>query len=235
MNPADPNVQRVELVAAALGDLRDKLVLVGGCAASLLIDTPTAPAPRVTYNVDLIAQATALRDYHALEMQLDQRGFTRDISPDAPICRWQLGAVKVDLMPTDERVLGFANRWYPLAAATARRVLLPSGTPIHLIAAPAFLATKFEAFLTRDGSDLLVSHDFEDIVNVVEGCATIEDDMAGAPEEVRAYLSARFADVIATPDFENILPGLLAYDDLHEQRLQAIRRRFRTFASAQLI
>lgn len=234
MNLRDPNVQRVQLVAAALGELCERLVLVGGCAASLLIDTPTAPAPRVTYDVDLIAHATALRDYHALGKQIGQRGFTRDLSPDAPICRWQLGAVKVDLMPTDERVLGFSNRWYPLAAATARRVLLPSGTPINLIAAPAFLATKFEAFLTRGGSDLLVSHDFEDIVNVVEGCATIEDDMAGAQGEVRSYLSARFSDVITAPDFENILPGLLAYDDLHELRLQKTRRRIRAFAGDSL-
>jgi hypothetical protein len=36
--PGDPNVQLVELVAAALGDLREELVLVGGCAASLLIE-----------------------------------------------------------------------------------------------------------------------------------------------------------------------------------------------------
>ena len=50
MNAADPNVQRVELVAAALGDLCAELVLVGGCAASLLIDAPTAPPPRVTYD-----------------------------------------------------------------------------------------------------------------------------------------------------------------------------------------
>jgi hypothetical protein len=39
----DPNVQSVESVAAALGDLREELVLVGGCAASLLIDAPAAP------------------------------------------------------------------------------------------------------------------------------------------------------------------------------------------------
>jgi predicted nucleotidyltransferase len=234
VNPADPNVQRVELVAAALGELREQLVLVGGCAASLLIDAPTAPAPRVTFDVDLIAQATALRDYHALERQFSQCGFTRDLSPDAPICRWNLGTVKVDLMPTDERVLGFANRWYPLAAATARRLILPSGTAIHLITAPAFLATKFEAFLTRGRGDLLVSHDFEDIINVVEGCAAIEDEIAGAAEDVRAYLSARFSSVVAMSDFENALPGLLAYDDLHEQRVQTVRRRVRTFATALL-
>jgi predicted nucleotidyltransferase len=235
VNPTDPNVQRVELVAAALGELRDKLVLVGGCAASLLIDTPTAPVPRVTFDVDLIAQAAALRDYHALERQFSQLGFARDLSPDAPICRWKIGSVKVDLMPTDESVLGFANRWYPLAAATARRLLLPSGTQINLISAPAFLATKFEAFLTRGGGDLLGSHDFEDIINVVEGCGTIESDMSCADAGVRTYLAARFADVMAAPDFENVLPGLMAYDALHEQRVQTIRRRVRTFATAPVI
>lgn len=48
MNPADLNVQRVELVAAALGKLREKLMLVGGLAANLLVDAPTATVPPVT-------------------------------------------------------------------------------------------------------------------------------------------------------------------------------------------
>lgn len=36
MNPLDPNVQSVEAVAQALGDLCDEVVLVGGCAADLV-------------------------------------------------------------------------------------------------------------------------------------------------------------------------------------------------------
>jgi hypothetical protein len=86
----DPNVQSVEFVAHALGDLCDELILVGGCAASLLIDAPTAPPPRVTYDVDPLAVVTALRSYHALEEKFAQRGFKRDMSPDAPICRWRI-------------------------------------------------------------------------------------------------------------------------------------------------
>ncbi len=93
MIAGDPNVQSVERVAAALGDLCDELVLVGGCAASLLIDTPTAPPPRVTYDVDLIAVVAALRNYHVLEEQFAERGFKRDVSADAPICRWRIGAI----------------------------------------------------------------------------------------------------------------------------------------------
>jgi hypothetical protein len=38
MNVHDPNLERVELVATALGPLRDELVFVGGCAAGLLPD-----------------------------------------------------------------------------------------------------------------------------------------------------------------------------------------------------
>ena len=63
MNPGDPNVARVEVVAAALGDLCEELVFVGGCAASLLIDTPSAPPIRVTYDVDVIAEVAALSGY----------------------------------------------------------------------------------------------------------------------------------------------------------------------------
>lgn len=69
---------------------------------SLLIDSATASPPRVTYDVDLIAEVAALRDYHVLEKALAQRGFARDLSPDAPICRWTVGAVKVALRDTEQ-------------------------------------------------------------------------------------------------------------------------------------
>lgn len=230
MNPADPNIQRVELVANALGDLRAELVLVGGCAASLLIDAPTAPPPRVTYDVDLIAEVTALHNYHALEEQFTLRGFKRDMSPDAPICRWRLGEVAVDLMPTDDAVLGFSNRWYPLAAASATRLVLPSGNEINLISAPAFLATKFEAFGTRGGGDPLMSHDLEDIINVIEGRLAIEAEIAASEPILHAYLVAQFADLAALPDFRNVLPGLVIYDDLHSQRVDAIMTKILSIA-----
>jgi hypothetical protein len=128
VNPEDSNVQRVELVAAALGELRDQLVLVGGCAVSLLIDSPTAPPPRVTYDVDLIAEVGGLRGYHALEKEFARRGFTRDMSPAAPICRWAWGSVKVDLMSTSEAVLGFSNTWYAEAAVCGSCAL---SDPLH--------------------------------------------------------------------------------------------------------
>ena len=81
MNPADPNIGSVEIVAAALGELCEELVLVGGCAVSLLIDAASAPPARVTYDVDLIAVVTALSDYHRLERRVEERGFGESLRP----------------------------------------------------------------------------------------------------------------------------------------------------------
>lgn len=231
MNPADPNVQRVEVVAGALGDLCAELILVGGCAASLLIDAPTAPAPRVTYDVDLLVELAALRDYHAMEKQFELRGFQRDMAADAPICRWRLGAVQVDLMPSDEAVLGFSNRWYPFAALSAQQLALPSGREIRLISAPAFLATKFEAFWSRGKGDLLSSHDLEDIINVLEGRLSIELEVQASAPDARAYLAEQFIRLLILPNFRSVLPGLLVYDDLHPQRVAALMQKIRRMAA----
>lgn len=231
MTSRDPNVQLLELVARELGDLCDELVFVGGCAAGLLCTSPSAAPPRVTYDVDVVAEVTTLAGYHALEKRIAARGFKRDVSPDAPVCRWRLGNVLVDLMPSEKRVLGFANRWYPLAVTTAEPVILPNGQQIRLIAAPVFLATKFEAFADRGGGDMMSSHDFEDIINVLAGRPSIEDEVRAALPDLRAYLGARFRDVAAHADFGNILPGLIALDALYADRLETVRQRIATIAA----
>lgn len=133
-------------------------------------------------------------------------------------------------MPTGEHVLGFSNRWYPIAIATALPLMLPSGTRIRLIAAPAFLATKFEAFATRGNNDIMTSHDFEDIINVLDGRPGIEAEIAASDKELARYLAARFREVLQHPDFENTLPGLVAYDDLYDQRIESVRQRITAIA-----
>lgn len=224
-------MQAVEAVANALGDMCDELVLVGGCAAGLLYTSPTAPPPRVTYDVDVVAEVAALSEYYALEKKLSARGFKRDVSADAPVCRWRLGELCVDLMPSDERVLGFSNRWYPLAVAGASRVVLPGGRPVRLIPAPVFLASKFEAFATRGRGDLLSSHDFEDIINVIDGRPGIDVEVKASAPELKAFLGARFAALASHPDFGNTLPGLVVYDELYEDRVRRVRDRIIAMAA----
>jgi predicted nucleotidyltransferase len=226
----DPNLTKIELIASALGPLRDQLVFVGGCAVGLLItDTAAAPA-RVTFDVDLLANVSALAAYHGIEKEFVRLGFTRDSTSDAPICRWRYRGLEVDLMPTDSKVLGFANRWYPLAVETARDVRLPSGAMIKLIAAPAFLATKFEAYSDRGEADMLVSHDLEDIINVVDGRPGLLDEVGNAPAALRAYLVGRFAELLMTSDFLDLLPALIFPDESLAERTQVVTQRVRLLA-----
>ena len=71
MNPNDPNVVMMELVAERLGDgLREELVFVGGAVTGLLITDPAQPAIRPTEDVDLIVEATVRADYAHVEKTL---------------------------------------------------------------------------------------------------------------------------------------------------------------------
>lgn len=232
MNPHDPNVAKVELIAQALGGLREQVVFVGGCAVGLLLTDPAAAPPRVTYDVDLVAEVAALRGYHRLEREFSRLGFERDMAADAPICRWRYQRLEVDLMPTDPAVLGFANRWYPLAVAGAERVRLPSGTAIRLIGAAAFMATKFEAFADRGRNDLLGSHDAEDIINLVDGRPELVADAASAPPELRRYLAERCAALLARPDVADTLAGMIVPDEALAERLQTVLQRLTLLARA---
>ena len=227
MSARYPNVAKVELIAQALGPLCNQLVFVGGCAVDLLLTDPAAAAPRVTYDVDLLVEVAALPGYHAMEKELSRLGFKRDVSQDAPICRWLFRDLQVDLMPTDVRILGFANRWYPLVAATAQEVRLPSGSSIRLITAPAFIATKFEAFADRGRADLLGSHDLEDIVNVLEGRPESEVEIAASPPALRNYLGTQCAALLAMPNFMDVLPGMIFPDELLAARVENVARRLR--------
>ncbi|HET7793853.1 MAG TPA: hypothetical protein VFL64_10770 [Rhizobacter sp.] len=225
MKAADPNLAKVELVAAALGPLTEQLVFVGGCAAGLLITDAAAAPVRVTYDVDLTAEVAALSDYHRLESQLAARGFQRDMSKEAPICRWRLERLEVDLMPTDPRILGFANRWYPLVVRTATPTSLPSGRVIRVITAPAFIATKFEAFADRGRGDVLGSHDLEDIFNVLDGRPQLLAEVEQVEPELRGYLAERFRALLETPHFLDYLPGLIAPDESLGERVAELTQR----------
>lgn len=228
--PDDPNRVILSRVARALGDLRESLVFVGGCATGLLVTAIRAQAIRPTDDVDMVAQAATAREYHEVEALLEARGFAHDMSADAPICRWRYQGIAVDLMPSEEGVLGFANRWYPLALESAQWVTLDDDFAIRLIAAPVFIATKFEAFQGRGNSDFLMSHDLEDIITVVDGRVSLQEEARQAPAELRKYLASNFQDLLASADFLDALAGHLPGDSASQARLPGLEAKIRGFA-----
>jgi predicted nucleotidyltransferase len=221
------NLAILTTVATALGPLRESLVFVGGCATGLLVTNVRAQPIRMTDDVDLVAHVVSHQGFHALEKQFEALGFRHDISADAPICRWKLRDITVDLMPTDEGILGFHNRWYPLAVESALAVTLPDGLGIKLIAAPVFLGTKLEAFKGRGNGDYMASHDLEDIVTVIDGRQSLLDEVANSPAELREYLAAEFKQLVENRDFMDALPGQLPTDLGSQARVPGLIKKLR--------
>lgn len=228
--PDEANLAIATVVALALGDLRESLVFVGGCATGLLVTSVRAQPIRMTDDVDLVAHVTSRHDYHELEKRFIALGFAHDVSADAPICRWKCKGVTVDLMPTLPDILGFHNRWYAMAVETAETVVLSEGLAIRLITAPLFLATKLEAFKGRGQGDFLTSHDLEDIVTVVDGRDTLLQEVQACPDEVKEYLGAEFAALMSNDHFFTALPGHLPGDPGSQQRLGSLIAKLRKLA-----
>ena len=234
MSVRDPgheaNVALLREVVVKLGALADSLVFVGGCATGLLVTAVRAQAVRATVDVDTVARIETIGDYHAIERRLEQQGFARDHSPDAPICRWVAGRLHLDVMPSNPRVLGFSNRWYPLAIETAQPYALPDACSIRLVTAPIFVATKLEAFRDRGRGDFVASHDLEDIVTVIDGRAELIGEVASAPDALRTYLRDVLGPLVTNDRFLIALAGHLPGDGASQGRLPLVIERFRKLA-----
>ena len=230
MKPGDPNLEMLEVMAHKLSHLTERLVFVGGSTTGLFITDPLLPPVRATRDVDVITEASSQLDYHQQEEALRQLGFAPDMRPDAPICRWTIGDLILDLMPADETILGFANRWYPDALASATNCRLPSGQLIRTLTPALFLATKFEAFHGRGQGDYWASHDMEDIVCVIDGRAEIVAEVAACPTSLRDYLQAEFATLQADPMFAEAVSGFLPGDAISQTRAPRILQRITALA-----
>jgi len=203
---SDPNQERLEAVAEALGPLLDELCLVGGCAAGLLITDPGASPVRPTEDVDLIVGALRYASYHKFCERIGQRGFSQPSADGAPICRWVRDDLIIDIMPLDESVLGFSNQWYKRAFETRRAISFARGSTIHVVDAPHFLATKLAAFEGRGEGDFVASPDLEDFVRVVDGRPESVAEVNASSEELRNHLALGVRALLEDRFFVEALP-----------------------------
>lgn len=229
MNENDPNVRLVEGLLHHLGELKDQFVFVGGCATGLLITDRARPPVRTTTDIDLVTKVVTRSDYYILAEKLRNLGFTEDMKSEV-ICRWRIEEYEIDVMPDDEEILGFTNRWYRKAIETATQCILPSGATISLISPPLFLATKLEAFHDRGNDDYGVSHDMEDIITIVDGRPEIVEEIASIDGDVREYLRDEFDSLLAELEFTNTIHWHLSGDAFNQDRVTIIIERLRNIA-----
>ncbi len=167
------NLERLQDIAEGMDDLNERVVYVGGSVAQLYVNDEAAEEARPTRDVDCVVGLMSYKEYEEFNAFLRKKKFAEDRSEGAPICRWLYKGGEIDIMPTDEKYLGFTNKWYQPGIEHKEGYTLPNGRTIYIMPVLFFLATKIEAINSRGGEDLRTSHDFEDVIYVLNYCSDI--------------------------------------------------------------
>jgi len=224
------NLELLKKVASRLRPLLSEVVFVGGCTTGLFITDEAAAEVRPTFDVDVIAEITSYADYATFSERLRALSFREDTSKGAPLCRWVIDEMKLDVMPIDEKILGFTNRWYRVAMDAAQETELEPALRIRLITPPHFIATKLEAFRSRGRGDYTNSHDLEDLLTVIDGREGIVEEIAAAPE-VQPYIAEQFLTFLRTRAFLDALPGYLLPDSTSQARFPILLDRIKQISA----
>lgn len=226
-----PNLAPLRSVADRLDRLGLDYAFVGGAIVNLLLDRPEFSPARPTDDLDVIVETITSHRYADVEARLRGLGFSHDMRPGAPRCRWVLGELTVDIMPAEGSFLGLNTVWFAeaLASATERTF---GHTRIRLISPVAFLALKYAAFVDRGNKDYRASHDLEDFVTVVDGRENIADEVRTAPASLRTHVKEAVRLLLAASSFHESLPGHLPSDAASQRRLGLLRRKLELIAEA---
>ena len=224
-----PNLGALRAVADRLDGLGLSYAFVGGSIVNLLIDNPDFAPARPTDDVDVILGVVTSERYSDVEARIRALGFEHDMREGAPLCRWVLGNLTVDIMPTEGADLGLNTAWFKEALATATEQEF-AHTRLKLVSPAAFLATKYVAFVDRGEGHYYASHDLEDFITVVDGREGIVADMEGAPAELRKYLVTAIRALLAAPAFDEALPGQIPPDQASQLRLPKLRAKLHAIA-----
>lgn len=205
------NIARIKIVYDALGEIAEEVVFVGGATVSLYADRPSVET-RPTDDVDIMVEVAGYGEYTALEERLRKKGFSND-QTSGVICRYQINGIIVDVMPTDQQILGFSNRWYKPAFTSAIVVKPEIDYSFRILRPDYFIATKFEAFMGRGNNDGRTSSDFEDIIFVLNNRTTIWNELLDSDPDALKYFRECFTSLLHVPYLQEWISASL---DFHE-------------------
>lgn len=216
--PAYPGLDRLVLVARALGDLRERVVFIGGAIAPMLQTDPPFHRPRITSDVDAIIASASYTNAQHLHNQLATLGFRPDLSDPRHVNRWIAGgSIPFDLVPAGEHLGAAAGIQDRLAIETAMTTLLAPGLEVRHASAPGFLGLKWAAYDDRGSQDPLNSDDLQDILALLASRPTVLEELTAAPAELRAYVGEKAGAFLESRDVEDLLAAHLnnAQDPAH--------------------
>ncbi len=215
-----PSLDRIARVAEALGDLRDRVVFIGGAIAPLLQSHPPFPRARPTKDVDAVTATTSYSDLEALDRALRAREFRTPAAPaiadnaegrpQTHVHKWVApGGIEFDLVPSGAHFGGSGSAWDQHAITLSETLEIRAGLPIKHANAPSFLAMKWAAHHDRGKDDPINSADLEDILALIASRPTIVDELQHSPPELCQFVRDNTAGFLGDRDAGDLLAAHL--------------------------
>ena len=198
------NLALVAEVAEGLKELREKMVFIGGAVISLYTDDPAADEIRPTTDIDMTINLANYYEWTQMLERLSELNFHPDPQGQS-ICSYQYRKIAIDIMPADDSSIGISNQWYKPGFHSLQTITLAEGICINILASPYFLATKLEAFNDRGNNDFYGSHDYEDIIYLLDNRTTIVEEILSADEPVKEYIKQQLTKIKNHPQANEIL------------------------------
>jgi hypothetical protein len=212
------NVVRIKVLAEAFSKLKNKVVFVGGAVVELYCDDPARGEVRPTDDVDVVVELVNLGSYAALEEDLRAIGFNHDMFSSV-ICRYKYHDIVIDIMPTDEHILGFTNIWYKNGLQNSISYDLEYNLRIQIFTLPYFLGSKFEALKSeRHGKDYRYNSDFEDIIYIFDNRINIKNELIESENDVKSYLQKSISELLKRPYIEEEIISNLEYSSSNQRK-----------------
>lgn len=179
------SIDAIKTVARALRDLNEQVIYVGGAVVGLYANDPGAPEVRPTKDVDIVLEIASVLELEELRQKMAERGI-HTAKDEKVLCRFTYKNILLDVMATKEVGWAPANPWFK-GGFDHPEVHLLDEVKIKMMPLAYYLASKFVAFRDR-GKDPRTSHDFEDIVYVLDNRTTLVKDILKSEVDVKALL-----------------------------------------------
>lgn len=215
MKNATLNRGVIKKVALALGELNEQVIYVGGATVGLYINDPAADDVRPTKDVDISLSIATIGALEEIREALNKKGFMQS-ADDNVICRFRYDDVKVDVMNTKAISWAPANPWFAPGFSLKETFEIEEQI-IWILPLPYFLATKFAAYNDRGKNEPRTSHDFEDIVFVIDNRTDIVAQIVTAPQDVKLYLKGEFEEMLKDKVKQEAILGNLSYESRDER------------------
>jgi predicted nucleotidyltransferase len=215
MKNATINKGIIKKIAQALGELNEQVIYVGGATVGLYINDPAADDVRPTKDVDISLSLASIAELEKIREELTEKGFKQTAEEDL-ICRFRFDDVNVDVMNTKAIGWAPANPWFAPGFAKREKVMIDNQR-IYIIPLPYFLATKFAAYTDRGKNEPRTSHDFEDIVYVLDNRTDVTEQIITSPQDVKLFLKNEFESMLKDKVKQEAIYGNLFYETRQER------------------